>query len=136
MTITDPQLAALLAAARSARELAYAPYSKYHVGSAVLDADGRTFVGANIENASYGLTVCAERNAVGAAVMAGARAIVAVAVITESSPPAAPCGICRQTLAEFAADDCVVVVANGQGEERRLTLGQLLPLAFRSEALL
>lgn len=125
----------LRTAAHAARQKAYAPYSKYQVGSAVRTEDGRVFDGANIENASYGLTVCAERTAVAAAVLAGGGRIVAVAVETESSPPAAPCGICRQTLAEFADDDCVVVMRNGAGEERRATLGELLPFAFRSEAL-
>lgn len=134
-TPSDEALASLVADALAAQATAYAPYSNYHVGSAVLASDGRVFRGANIENASYGLTVCAERNAVAAAVLAGARRITAVAVLTASSPPAAPCGICRQTLAEFASDDCLIVMRNGHGEERRMTLGDLLPQAFRSEAL-
>lgn len=128
-------LDSLVGEATAARAQAYAPYSNYQVGSAVLADDGRSFRGANIENASYGLTVCAERNAVAAAVLAGVRKIIAVAVVTDSSPPAAPCGICRQTIAEFAADDCVVVMQNTSGLERRMTLGELLPSAFRSEAL-
>lgn len=126
---------ALIDAARAARALAYAPYSKYHVGSAVVVDDGRIFGGANIENASYGLTVCAERNAVAAAVLAGARKIVAVAVVTDSSPPAAPCGICRQTLAEFADDACQVIMVNERGEREIARLGELLPRAFRAVAL-
>jgi len=117
-----------------ARARAYAPYSRFHVGAAVRTRDGRVFTGANVENASYGLTVCAERNAILQAVLAGARDIAAVAVATGNSPPAAPCGMCRQTLAEFAAD-CDVLLVNEAGERRRLTLGELLPLAFRRQDL-
>ena len=84
------------------RRRAHAPYSKFRVGAAVADEAGRIHVGCNVENASYGLTVCAERNAVAAAVAAGARRIVAVAVASGSRPPASPCGACRQVLAEFA----------------------------------
>src|SRR5262245_28508295 len=96
-----PEVAELVAAARAARERAYAPYSAFLVGAALRTADGRLFVGANVENASYGLSVCAERTAILAAVNAGAREVRAIAVSTDLDPPAAPCGMCRQTLAEF-----------------------------------
>ena len=124
----------LIPLALSARQRAYAPYSSYQVGAAVRTADGRVFLGANVENASYGLAICAERAAVVGAVLAGARELVAVAVATQSSPPVAPCGMCRQTLAEFSRD-LVVLLVNERGEEVRTTLDELLPLAFRSDDL-
>jgi cytidine deaminase len=116
--------------AQEARARAYAPYSGFHVGAAVRAADGRIFTGANVENASYGLTVCAERSAILAAVLAGVRRITQVAVATSTSPPAAPCGMCRQTISEFA-DECQIVLANERGERRVVTLADLLPLRFR-----
>ena len=125
----------LIAAARAVRQNAYAPYSCYRVGAAVQSDDGRIFAGANVENASYPLGLCAERSAVAAAVAAGARRLVAVAVVTASTPPAAPCGMCRQTLAELGADDLRVILENDAGAHDELTLGELLPRAFRKGAL-
>jgi cytidine deaminase len=125
----------LIRAAHVARAKAHAPYSKFLVGAAVLADDGRVFIGANVENASYGLALCAERAAVAAAVVAGVRKLVACAVVTSSSPPASPCGMCRQMLAEFGADDLRVILENEQGEREEATLGQLLPRAFRGDAL-
>ncbi len=132
---------ALVAAARAVRAHAHAPYSKFAVGAAVLDERGGIHVGCNVENVSYGLTVCAERNAVAAAVAAGARRIRAVAVV--ASPAVTPCGACRQVLAELADADTPVVIAGPTGpftkgvmkelgELGELTLGDLLPHAFRS----
>jgi cytidine deaminase len=123
----------LVEAARKARARAYAPYSNYQVGAAVRGDDGRIYIGANVENASYGLALCAERNAVAQAVIAGAKQITAVAVVTSTSPPAAPCGMCRQTLAEFALDAPVVLVNDHERVET--TLGELLPRAFRARDL-
>jgi cytidine deaminase len=124
---------ALISAARRVRANALAPYSNFSVGAAVLDQEGNIHVGCNVENASYGLTICAERNAVAAAVAAGARRILAVAVVTAAKPAASPCGACRQVLAEVADDDAVVLLApaRGQGGVERLRLGDLLPRAFR-----
>jgi cytidine deaminase len=124
----------LAEAARKARTRAYAPYSRYRVGAAVRGDNGKIYRGANLENASYGLSVCAERNAVAAAVSDGVRHIVACAVLTASSPPAAPCGMCRQTLMEFAPKDPArvqITMLNEGGERRETTLDALLPLAFR-----
>lgn len=124
----DPELQELLQRARASQPGAYAPYSKYHVGAAVRAEDGRVFVGVNVENAMYGATVCAERVAVWTAVAAGARRIVAAAVVTPSG--GTPCGFCRQVLSEFAGPETPVVVADPEGSPRVLTLGELLPLAW------
>jgi cytidine deaminase len=129
-----PDLEALLAAAKEARLRAYAPYSNYHVGAAVLGDNGRIYQGANVENASYGLSVCAERAAVIAAVLDGCRRLYGAAVVTGSSPPAAPCGTCRQTLAEFA-QDLPVALQSETGERIDTSLAILLPHAFRPEDL-
>jgi len=128
MTVSDEDL---VARAQAARSRAYAPYSNFEVGSAVL-AEGEIFDGANVENASYGLALCAERNAVARAVLDGVREIEAVAVVTGTSPPAAPCGMCLQTLREFTSDPTRlrVLLANPKGEVRRFTLADLLPHGF------
>ncbi len=129
MTLLAPSDASrLIAAATEVRLRAWAPYSGFAVGSAVLTEDGRIFAGCNVENASYGLSICAERNAVAAAVAAGVRRLAAVAVVTDVSPPVAPCGACRQVLAELG--DFPVVLANLAGEQRLSSVGALLPLAF------
>lgn len=120
----------LIAAARAARANAYAPYSGFPVGAAVLMEDGSIHAAANVENCIPALSVCAERNAISAAASAGLRRPQAVAVITDMSPPARPCGLCRQTLSEFA-DDLPILVANTQGEREETTLGELLPQRFR-----
>jgi cytidine deaminase len=124
---------ALVRAAEAARRHAHAPYSRYHVGAAVETEDGAIYAGCNVENASYGLTICAERGAVCAAVAAGARKIRRVVVVTDSDPPGAPCGACRQVLAEFGLD--MEVTAIGPARRMQWTLRDLLPAAFTSEAL-
>jgi cytidine deaminase len=124
----------LVAAARAVRKRAYAPYSKFHVGAAVLDEKGRVHVGCNVENASYGLAICAERNAVAAAVAAGARAVRAIAVVTPTRPVGTPCGACRQVLAELARPDAPVLLAGPTGTAEATTVGALLPRGFSLRA--
>lgn len=127
------QRARLLRAARSVRAHAYAPASRFAVGAAVLGGSGRIHVGCNVENASYGLTICAERAAVCAAVAAGERVIQAVAVIAGTRQPVSPCGACRQVLAEFApkgGGEQWVVMAAARGAVQIAPLRELLPAAF------
>ena len=125
--------AALVAAARAAQRNAHCPYSNFHVGAAIEATDGKTYAGCNVESASYGLTICAERMALGAMVAAGGNGIRRIVVTTDVDPPAAPCGACRQLLAEFGLD--FEVIAVGKTTERRWTLRQLLPDAFTRETL-
>jgi cytidine deaminase len=120
----------LLDQARQAREKAYAPYSNFQVGAAVLTAAGEVFTGGNIENASLGATVCAERVAIFTAVAAGQRRFTALAVMADTPEPVPPCGLCLQVLAEFSPD-CAVLMATTAGRWRLLPLKELLPFAFR-----
>src|SRR5947209_4797841 len=124
----------LLAAAREVLNHAYAPYSKFHVGAAILTSSGKVFTGCNVENASYGLTICAERNAIFAAVAAhpvGEKlSIDAVAVATRPASSAAPCGACRQVIAEFAGKSGVKVFYQGDKGTKESTIAQLLPDTF------
>lgn len=124
----------LLQSARTAREHAYAPYSSYLVGAALLGEDGRTYAGANVENASYGATICAERSAVCTAVSQGVRNFRGLALITEGEVPASPCGLCLQVLCEFNPDLPLLLATTG-GETVETKLSQLLPRRFGKEAL-
>ena len=121
--------ASLVGAAQEVRRRAFAPYSGFRVGAAVR-AGGRTFAAANVENASYGLTTCAERNAVAAAVSAGVRRLERLAVASSARPPAPPCGACLQVLAEFAGPGLPVLLAGAGGEVVETSLGALLPRGF------
>ncbi len=135
MTAVDA--AALVESARAARARAYAPYSGFRVGAALLAEDGTVTTAGNVENASYGLSMCAERSAVLAAVAAGRRRFLAIAVAGDGTAPTMPCGACRQVLREFPAGaDLVVLCAGATGERlTRSTLGALLPSSFGPEAL-
>jgi cytidine deaminase len=122
----------LLQLAANAREHAYAPFSKYHVGCALLTPDGTVFTGCNVENSSYGLTNCAERTAVFKAVSEGHQEFAAVAIVAGGAAPY-PCGACRQVLNEFCAPDTPVYIAKAEtlDEIEETTLGALLPKSFR-----
>jgi len=133
MVLDDRAVQALAAGAMKARESAYAPYSGYRVGAAVVAEDDRVFFGCNVENASYGLSLCAERSAMAAAITAGAKRFAAVVVVTDADPPGTPCGACRQWMAELGGDGLLVVAANMMGRFRQFTLDQLLPDAFLLE---
>jgi cytidine deaminase len=123
----------LVKEAVKASRLAYAPYSKYRVGAAILASDGTIFRGCNVENASYGLTVCAERTALLSAVAAGKRKFKAIAIAARGKLPS-PCGACRQVLSEFCAPGFSIYIASADkpGRFRRFTLKGLLPLPFRA----
>lgn len=120
---------ALVRDAWRAREAAYAPYSHFRVGAAVLASSGRFYSGANVENASFGLTVCAERAAVFAAVSAGERKLDMLAVVTDAPTIIPPCGACRQVIWEFAKE-AAIIAENQRGERRRWKIQELLPDAF------
>jgi cytidine deaminase len=126
-------MAELIEVAREVRHRAYAPYSKYFVGAAILTKTGKVFAGCNFENATFGATICAERNAIGQMIAAGERHPVACAVVTAGPRGGSPCGICRQVLWEFASDMPIALVGEGpRGLSRRdTTLKKLLPDGFR-----
>ena len=134
---TDPQqdlIDEAIAAAADVRSRAYAPYSKFLVGAALIDADGGLHVGCNVENASYGLTQCAERAAVTAATAAGRRDIVACVIVTDTDEATMPCGACRQVLAEFEGDP-LVISRTVDGAEVRMRTSELLPSSFDPSSL-
>ncbi|UWG96846.1 cytidine deaminase [Dehalobacter sp. DCM] len=134
MLLEQEQAVLLANQAKKAYENAYAPYSGYKVGAAVLWHSGRITSGANIENASYGLTVCAERNAVYQGVLTGEKQIFAIAIAVPALDMPSPCGACRQVIREFASD-CIVILLNGQGDMAQTRLQVLLPEAFGPEFL-
>jgi cytidine deaminase len=128
--VEDPKLDEMLGAARAIMPNAYVPYSGFHVGAAILNEDGTIRTAVNVENASYPLSVCAERNAAAAMVASGHRKILAVAVATDGPSPTSPCGGCRQVLWEFGDADTPVVAEGANGVRARWRLGELLPHAF------
>ena len=123
----------LLDLARHARKQAYVPYSQFHVGAAVSTRDGRTFGGCNVENAAYGLCLCAERTALSSAIAAGCKPgdFVALAVIADTPQPVSPCGACRQVMAELCDAEMPVLLANLGGDTRETTVTELLPGSFK-----
>lgn len=130
MTLSSDLWNQLEDAARDVATLAYAPYSHFHVGAALLASNQAIYAGCNVENATYGATSCAERSAFGNAVSSGIQTFRALAVFASTEHPAAPCGICRQVISEFCEDDFPILLI-GSGDKRRFTtLGELLPFRF------
>jgi cytidine deaminase len=125
----DPRLRELVELAERVRGNAYARYSNFQVGAALRTPSGGVYSGCNVENASYGATLCAERSAIAAMVAAGEREIDAVAVFTDADPPSMPCGICRQVLLEFGGEKMLIVAASPRAL-RLTTLSELLPQPF------
>jgi cytidine deaminase len=135
VAIPDIVLDELKRRAREAAKHAYAPYSGFAVGAAVLTEGGEIHSGANVENASFGLSNCAERNAIFQAVAQGARKLEALAVYTPTATATTPCGACRQVLSEFGADAIVICCTDDESRERRYALAELLPAAFGKASL-
>lgn len=125
----------LVEKALEAKRFAYVPYSGFHVGAAVLTSDGSIFTGCNVENASYGASICAERTAVVKAVSAGETNISAIAITSDSESLTFPCGICRQVIAEFAAADIQLICANKNGDYKEYSMEDILPNSFNKDAL-
>jgi cytidine deaminase len=132
--MSDPETLRLIEAATQARQRAYAPFSKFLVGAALLTPDGRIITGCNCESASYGLTMCAERVAIFGAINEGVSRAVRVAIVADTREPTQPCGACRQWLWEFGGD-IEVVLANLDGEKARHRMRDLLPFAFDARSL-
>lgn len=131
--MTDIDVRKLTAAAMDAYKNSYAPYSDYGVGAALLTATGSIYQGCNVENASYGLSICAERNAIFAAVANGERDFMAMAIAATGECRPLPCGACRQVLSEFCGPEFPVFVVDGNGAAQRFTLAELIPHAFGSD---
>lgn len=126
---------ALFRAATEVRERAHVPYSKFPVGAAALFEDGSIVPGCNVENSSYGLSICGERNALARAVAEGKKGLKALAIVVDTATPCPPCGMCRQVMAEFAGGALPVRSRNLAGDEARYTLSELLPHAFTASFL-
>jgi cytidine deaminase len=134
--LTDDQVHHLIAKAQEASLNAYAPYSNFQVGCAILLDDGSIFKGANIENVSYSVTLCAERVALSAVVsQKKTNNIQALIVVTNTNPPSSPCGACRQFMSEFLDPNVSIILSNNAKEIILTTMGELLPLAFNKRAL-
>lgn len=126
----EPDLDALFAAAKAAQSRAYAPYSRFKVGAAILGDDGRVYPGCNVENAAYPVGACAEAGAISAMIAGGARAIRTIVVIGDGTELVTPCGACRQRIREFAAPETPIVIAGPEGIRARFSLAELLPASF------
>jgi cytidine deaminase len=120
----------LLEAAKKVKENAYAPYSHFHVGAALITDTGEIFTGCNVENTSYGLTICAERNAIFKMISDGEHRIAEILVIGDTEEFLPPCGACRQVMTEFSTNDTVVYLCNKQGQWQKATMGELMPFTF------
>jgi cytidine deaminase len=136
MKIEEDKLLTLVNAAKEGFENAYAPYSNFHVGAAALTANGKVVKGCNVENASYGLTVCAERNCLAQGVISGEKSFSAIVIYTNQEKLTPPCGACRQVIVEFLAPDALVMAVNHNNDKQQWTVNELLPDAFTPKDLL
>lgn len=125
----------LISQAEEAKTASYSPYSNFRVGAALVTKNGKVYKGANIENASYGLTICAERTAAFAAKLASENEFTAIAIVSDSEDFIPPCGACRQVLLELCGDDIDVIVTNSQNDKKRFKLKELIPFSFGDEQL-
>jgi cytidine deaminase len=126
----DPDLDALFTAAKAAQQKAYAPYSRFKVGAAILADDGKVYPGCNVENAAYPVGACAEAGAISAMVAGGGRAIRAIVVLGDGAELVTPCGACRQRIREFAGPETPIAIAGPDGIRARFSLAELLPASF------
>lgn len=126
----EPDLDALFAAAKAVQQKAYAPYSRFKVGAAILADDGKVYSGCNVENAAYPVGACAEAGAISAMIAGGGRAIRAIVVIGDGAELVTPCGACRQRIREFAAPETPIAIAGPEGIRARFSLAELLPASF------
>jgi len=129
--MTEKEIRDLIDLAIKARENAYVKYSGFKVGAAVISDSGNTTVGCNVENGSYGLTMCAERNAIFNGVTEGLKEIKVIAVVGDTSGPISPCGACRQVMSEFATEETRIIMANLKGDYKVVTMEELLPYGFK-----
>lgn len=129
--MTEKEILELIDEAILAREGAYAPYSKFKVGAVVVDENGTHYKGANVENASYGLSNCGERTAIFSAVTSGMKKIKAIAVVADTTGPVSPCGACRQVIKEFGGEDTVIILGNLKRDYKIMTMEELLPYGFQ-----
>lgn len=129
--MTDLEMDQIVDKAIDARERAYAPYSNFKVGAALIDDLGNTHIGANIENGSFGLTNCAERTAIFTAKTAGMKKINVIAIVADTSGPVSPCGACRQVISEFSDENTVIILANLKKEYKVIDIDELLPYRFK-----
>lgn len=134
--IKNNEFLALQEAAKDAFNNAYAPYSNFHVGAAALTTSGKIVKGCNVENASYGLTVCAERNCLAQGVISGERKFSAIVIYTNQEKLTPPCGACRQVIVEFLSPEALVIAVNHNNEQKKWTVNELLPNAFTPKDLL
>lgn len=134
--LSSESLALMIAKAKQAYDNAHAPYSKFYVGAASITKDGTIYAGCNVENASYGLTICAERNSIGGAVVNGHKDLQAIVIYTEEEKLTPPCGACRQVIREFFPSDASVIATNHLGNQKHWTVEQLLPDAFTPDFLI
>ncbi|MGB1261328.1 MAG: cytidine deaminase [Cognaticolwellia sp.] len=136
LNIADNEISMLVDAAKEGFSRAYAPYSNFQVGAAALTSNGKVVKGCNVENASYGLTVCAERNCLAQGVITGEQAFSAIVIYTNQEKLTPPCGACRQVIAEFLPQQGLVMAVNHNNDQKQWTVNELLPDAFLQKDLL